>query len=100
MAKVLVLCHLAYGDIERTAVAEDVRRAGAKAATKRIPELMSEAIARGPAEGSARRRRRAERASPSAPARGMAVTTQMENVLDQSGAQGSTSSRIRNRETF
>lgn len=48
MAKVLVLYYSSYGHIEKMAeaVAEGVREAGAQAVIKRVPELVSEAVAR------------------------------------------------------
>lgn len=49
MAKVLVLYYSAYGHIEAMAyaVAEGVREAGAEVVVKRVPETVSEQIARG-----------------------------------------------------
>jgi NAD(P)H dehydrogenase (quinone) len=48
MAKVLVLYYSSYGHIERMAeeVAAGVRAAGSEAAVKRVPETVSEEIAR------------------------------------------------------
>ena len=48
MSKVLVLYYSAYGHMERMAeaVAEGVREAGAEADIKRVPELISEEVAR------------------------------------------------------
>ena len=48
MTKILVLYYSSYGHIERMAeaVAEGVRQAGAEAVTKRVPELVSEEVAR------------------------------------------------------
>ena len=48
MTKVLVLYYSAYGHIERMAqaVAEGVREAGAEAVVKRVPELVSEEVAK------------------------------------------------------
>jgi NAD(P)H dehydrogenase (quinone) len=48
MAKVLILYYSAYGHIETMAgaVAEGVREAGAEAVIKRVPELVSEEVAR------------------------------------------------------
>lgn len=48
MTKVLVLYYSSYGHIETMAgaVAEGVREAGAEATVKRVPEIVSEAVAR------------------------------------------------------
>jgi NAD(P)H dehydrogenase (quinone) len=48
MTKVLILYYSAYGHTERMAqaVAEGVREAGAEAEIKRVPELVSEDVAK------------------------------------------------------
>ncbi len=95
MARVLVLYYSTYGHIETmaSAVAEGVRSAGAEAIVKRVPELMSDEVARA---AGAKLDQAAPIASPNeladydaiifgTPTRFGNMAAQMRNFLDQTG---------------
>lgn len=93
--KVLVLYYSTYGHTETMAqaIAEGARSAGAEVSLKRVPELMSEEVAR---QAGANLEQRAEIATPGelvhydaiiigTPTRFGRVSSQMANFLDQTG---------------
>jgi len=96
MAKVLVLYYSTYGHIETMseAIAEGARKSGAKVTIKRVPELMSDEVAK---EAGAKLDQKAPIAEPAelenydaiifgTPTRFGNMAAQMRNFLDQTGS--------------